>query len=34
MSFEPAAASLGMLALGAQGVSLWRPKETQKVIEQ
>jgi hypothetical protein len=27
----PQPASLGMLALGAQGVPLWRRKETQKV---
>jgi hypothetical protein len=24
----------GMLALGIQGVPLWRPKETQEVIDQ
>jgi hypothetical protein len=30
----PQPASLGMLALGAQGVLLWRRKETQEVIGQ
>jgi hypothetical protein len=30
----PQPASLGMLALGAQGVPLWRRKETQEVIGQ
>jgi hypothetical protein len=30
----PQPASLGMLALGAQGVPLWRRKETQEVIRQ
>jgi hypothetical protein len=29
----PQPASLGMLALGAQGAPLWRRKETQKVIQ-
>jgi hypothetical protein len=30
----PQPASLGMLALGAQGVPLWRRKETQEVLQQ
>jgi hypothetical protein len=34
ISDRPMPASLGMLALGAQGIPLWRRKETQEVILQ